>query len=66
MNVHKLTPPRGCQKCGYEGAFRGPHYRELSNIRAGVMRWNCKVCGFVRVTAPLDVEMREEEEAKVL
>ena len=57
MNIHKLTPPRGCPKCGYEGAFRGPRIMVLP----GRMEWNCKVCGFVKVTAPLDVAMRDEE-----
>ncbi len=68
MSIHKLTPPRGCPKCGYEGAFRGPRYQE---VFGGIdlprrMEWDCKVCGFVKVTAPLDVEKRDEEEAKVL
>ena len=68
MNIHKLTPPRDCQKCGYEGAFRGPRYHE---VFGGIdyprrMEWDCKVCGFVKVTAPLDVAERYEEDAKVL
>ena len=68
MNVHKLTPPRACQKCGYEGKFRGPHYRELFGMMELPRRleWNCKVCGFGKVTAPLDVAKRDEEDAKVL
>ena len=67
MNVHKLTPPRDCPKCGYEGAFRGPHYREpLGADRPRRMGWECKVCGFVKVTASLDEAKREEEDAKVL
>ena len=68
MNIHKLTPPRDCPKCGYEGAFRGPSYRELLGgyPRPRRMEWDCKVCGFVKVTVPLDVVEREEEEAKVL
>ena len=67
MNIHKLTPPRDCPKCGYEGAFRGPHFRELFGIELPRrMEWECKVCGFEKLTAPLDVEKRDEEEAKVL
>ena len=68
MNVHKLTPPRGCPKCGYEGNFRGPRFGELLgtiDLRWG-MGWECKVCGFVKETASLDVAKRDEEEAKVL
>lgn len=63
MNRHKLTAPRDCPKCGFEGVFIGPRYREmLSAIElCGVMAWECQVCGFVKETAPLDEEVREEE-----
>ena len=65
MNIHKLTPPRDCPKCGCEGAFRGPRYREDYPM-LWRMLWDCKVCGFEKLTAPLDEVEREQEEAKVL
>ena len=62
MNVHKLTPPRDCPKCGYVGAFRGPRFWELlgSYPLPRRMQWDCKVCGFEKVTAPLDEAERDE------
>ena len=56
--MHKLTPPRDCPKCGYEGEFRGPYYREEHGGIFDLPRrmvWKCKVCGFEKGTAPLDV-----------
>ena len=63
MNIHKLTPPRDCPKCGYEGNFRGPHYRDRNPI-LWRMQWGCKVCGFQQTTMSLDVAKQLEEEGK--
>ena len=63
MNIHKLTPPRDCPKCGYEGNFRGPYYRQGYAISRRMV-WECKACGFEKGTVPLDEAEQREEEAK--
>ena len=61
----KIEAPRDCPKCGYEGAFRGPHYRgEWSGLHRGEdMEWRCPGCGFKRYTEPFDRKPRELDEA---
>ena len=58
---HQLVAPSDCPKCGYRNGFNGPLYRE-ADWTAGypaVMVWTCAMCGFEKVTKPLD----EGEEA---